>query len=81
MLQVAPGVRVYLACRPVDMRKGFDGLSAEVAHAMKTDPYSGGCSFQGKARRLFEDFDLGRLRTLSIRQAARERQIRLAPHR
>jgi len=42
MLQVAPGVRVYLACRPVDMRKGFDGLSAEVAHAMKTDPYSGG---------------------------------------
>ena len=39
MLQVAPGVRVYLACRPVDMRKGFDGLSAEVAQVLKADPY------------------------------------------
>jgi transposase len=49
MLQVAPGVRVYLACRPVDMRKGFDGLSAEVAQALKTDPYSGGVFiFRGK---------------------------------
>jgi len=42
MLQVGPGVRVYLACRPVDMRKGFDGLSAEVAQALKADPFSGG---------------------------------------
>lgn len=31
MLQVGPSVRVYLACRPTDMRKGFHGLSAEVA--------------------------------------------------
>ena len=30
MLQFAPGVKVYLACKPVDMRRGFDGL-----------PYSG----------------------------------------
>jgi transposase len=29
MLQIAPGVRIYLACRPVDMRRGFDGLSAD----------------------------------------------------
>jgi transposase len=42
MLQVAPSVRVYLACRPTDMRKGFDGLSAEVAQVLKADPFSGG---------------------------------------
>jgi hypothetical protein len=42
MLQIAPGVRVYLACRPVDLRKGFDGLSAEVAQVLKADPFSGG---------------------------------------
>lgn len=41
MLQVAPGTRVYLACRPVDMRRGFDGLSAEVVNMLKKDPYSG----------------------------------------
>ncbi|MGO9673085.1 MAG: IS66 family insertion sequence element accessory protein TnpB [Methylocella sp.] len=42
MLQMAPNVRVYLACRPTDMRKGFDGLSAEVAQVLKADPFSGG---------------------------------------
>ena len=32
------GTKVYLACQPVDMRRGFDGLSAEVARA--ADPFS-----------------------------------------
>jgi transposase len=49
MLQIAPGVRVYLACRPVDMRRGFDGLSADVAQVLKADPFSGGVFvFRGK---------------------------------
>ena len=38
---VAPGTRVYLACRPYDMRRGFDGLSADVATVLRKDPYSG----------------------------------------
>jgi transposase len=41
ILNVAPGTKVYLACRPVDMRKGFDGLTAVVATVQKKDPYSG----------------------------------------
>lgn len=41
MIQPAPGTRVYLACRPVSMRKGFDGLAAEVAGVLKADPFSG----------------------------------------
>ena len=49
MLQVAPGVKVYLACQPVDMRRGFDGLCADVARALEGDPFSGAVFvFRGK---------------------------------
>ncbi len=41
MIAVAPGTKVYLACRPVSMRYGFDGLAAQVAHVLDADPYSG----------------------------------------
>ena len=34
-------VKVYLACKPVDMRRGFDGLAADVAQTLHADPYSG----------------------------------------
>ena len=41
MIQVAPGTRVYLACQPTDLRKGLDGLSAQVASVLRDDPFSG----------------------------------------
>jgi transposase len=41
VIQVAPGTKVHLACRPVNMRYGFDGLAAQVATVLKADPYSG----------------------------------------
>jgi transposase len=41
VIQVAPGTKVYLACRPVSMRCGFDGLAAQVAHVLQADPFSG----------------------------------------
>ncbi len=41
MIQVAPGTKVYLACRPLSMRYGFDGLSAKVASVLARDPFSG----------------------------------------
>jgi transposase len=41
MIQVAAGTRVYLACQPVDLRKGFDGLSALVANVLHDDPFCG----------------------------------------
>ncbi|MDP4026478.1 IS66 family insertion sequence element accessory protein TnpB [Methylobacterium sp. NEAU 140] len=34
-------VRVMLATRPVDFRKGMDGLAALVREAMGADPFSG----------------------------------------
>ena len=36
-----PGTRIYLACGPTDMRKGFDGLAAQVQTVLSQDPYSG----------------------------------------
>ena len=41
MIQLAPGTKVYLACRPVSMRYGFDGLAAQVKQVLDTDPFSG----------------------------------------
>lgn len=41
MIQFAPTTRVYLACRPVDLRKGLDGLAAQVANVLQADPFSG----------------------------------------
>jgi transposase len=29
LISLAPGTKVYLACRPVDLRNGFDGLAAK----------------------------------------------------
>ncbi len=39
MMSFAPGTRVYLACQPVDMRKGFNGLAAQVSTPIGMDPY------------------------------------------
>ena len=35
MLQFAPGVKIYLAYKPIDMRLGFDGLAADVAQTSR----------------------------------------------
>ena len=39
-MNVATGMRV-VATRPVDFRKGHDGLAAVVEHELGLDPYSG----------------------------------------
>ena len=41
MMRLAPGTRVYMACRPVDLRRGFDGLAAQVTAMLRSDPFSG----------------------------------------
>ena len=41
MMSFPPGTKVYLSCQPVSMRKGFDGLSAEVTNVIRMDPYCG----------------------------------------
>lgn len=41
MIALAPGTKVYLACKPVSMQKGFDGLTALAQQVLAADPYCG----------------------------------------
>ena len=38
---LSAGGKIYLSLAPVDMRKGFDGLAAQVQHLLSRDPFSG----------------------------------------
>jgi transposase len=41
MISLAPGTKVFLACRPIDMRSGFNGLAAKARQVIGQDPFSG----------------------------------------
>ena len=41
MIPVPPGVRVLIATRPVDFRKGADSLAALAKETLAQDPFSG----------------------------------------
>jgi len=41
MISIPSGVRVLIATRPVDFRKGMDGLAAVVKEQLRADPYCG----------------------------------------
>ena len=41
MISLAPGSKVFLACRPIDLRNGFDGLAAKAQQITGADPFSG----------------------------------------
>jgi transposase len=41
MIAVSAGVKVLIAAKPVDFRKGGDGLAALVREALGEDPFSG----------------------------------------
>ncbi len=50
MMRLCTGTQVWLACRPVDMRKGFNGLAAQVKKVLSDDPFSGHVFvFRGKS--------------------------------
>jgi len=41
MISLATGTKVFLACAPIDLRNGFDGLAAKVQQVIGADPFSG----------------------------------------
>ena len=45
MISPPTGTRIYLARGVTDMRKGFDGLVAQVETVLKLDPYGGSLFF------------------------------------
>ena len=81
MITPGPGVRVYLSTQPCDMRKGMDGLAAQVQNVLAADPFSGALFvFRGKRGDILK-ICLGRKRLVPVRQAAGAGQVRLAPDR
>jgi transposase len=40
-MELPAGVRIWLAAGATDMRKGFDGLAAQVQQTLSADPFSG----------------------------------------
>ena len=62
MLTWPPGIRLYVAIDPVDMRRSFDGLAAIVQHQLGLDPTAGHLVlFTNKRRHLLKAlyFDRG----------------------
>ena len=41
MIQITPQMRILLALKPADFRKGIDGLAALCRQALDSDPFSG----------------------------------------
>ena len=41
MISLAPGTKVFLACQPIDLRNGFDGLAAKAQQIIGVDPFGG----------------------------------------
>jgi len=50
MIHPGNGVRIYVAVKPVDFRKGHDGLAALVQSHLKKDPF-GGAVYVFRAKR------------------------------
>ena len=49
MISLAPGTKVFLACSPIDLRAGFNGLAAKVQQMIGQDPFGGSLYiFRGK---------------------------------
>jgi transposase len=41
MISLAPGTKVFLACQPIDLRAGFNGLAAKARQVIGVDPFGG----------------------------------------
>ena len=77
MIGLPAGTKVFLACQPIDLRAGFDGLAAKVQQIIGVDPFSGhvfifrskrghylkGLYWDGSARRTARGPALGGLMT------------------
>jgi transposase len=50
MIALTPHMRIFIAVKPVDFRKGIDGLAQLCRTHLKTDPFSG-CVFVFRNKR------------------------------
>ena len=79
MIGPTGAVRVLVATRPVDFRKGAEGLAALVREQMQADPFSGAIYvFRAKRADRVKLIYLGWHWRMSVRQAAGGWQVPLA---
>ena len=82
MIVPSSGARVLIATRPVDFRKGMDGLAALVQEHLRLDPYSGAIFvFRAKRADRIKLLDLGRQRIGARLQAPGAGPVPLAAGR
>jgi len=43
MINITQQHRIYLACQPIDFRKGIDGYAAVCRRQLNIDPFNGHC--------------------------------------
>ena len=71
MIAVPAGMRVLVATKPVDFRRGADSLAALVREQLEQDPFSGTIFiFRSKTGGPAEDSGLGRVRAGAVVEAA-----------
>lgn len=51
MLTITAEHKIYIACQPIDFRKGIDGYSAICRRQFNLDPFSGHCFIFRNRRR------------------------------
>ena len=79
MIAVSAGVRVLIATKPVDFRKGADGLIALVREALGEDPFSETIFvFRSKRADRLKNCGLGWIRAGAVLEAAGERGVPMA---
>jgi transposase len=79
MITVPAGIRVLVATKPVDFRRGDDSLAALVREQLKHDPFSGTIFiFRSKRSDPPQDPGLGRDRSGAVLEAAGARGVPVA---
>ena len=82
MLSVSPATRVFVALSPVDMRRSFNGLYAEVQTVLKEDPLSGHLFvFTNRLRNRIKIIWFDGQRAVGLREASGAGDIRVAHRR
>ncbi len=77
MIGLAPGTKVFLACQPIDLRAGFDGLAAKVQQIIGADPFSGQVFiFRGKRGHYLKVAYWGRRHGLFAKRLERGKFVR-----
>ena len=79
MIELRTGTKIWLAAGVTDMRRGFDGLSAQVQTVLEQQPFSGHVFvFRGRRGDIVKLLWFDGHGPLSVRQASGEGALYLA---